>query len=416
MNRNTTFSKPRLLIILNRFVIGGQSVDTLPLAWYLQQSFELLIVYGEKEPDEAEPLFLLEQYPGLTLRKIPTLRRSINPITDLTAFFQLLKLLRTFKPHIVHTHGAKSGFLGRLAAWWAKVPVIVHSFHGHLFHSYFSPPFSNLLIAIERGLAKITTAFVTLSPSQWNDLVNRFKIMPAAKAKIIPLGFSVARPATDELARSAFRNKYGLSAQHVAIGIVGRIVPVKNHSLFAKIVKMILDKCTGIRPAFFVIGDGELKSTLQEQLTSLGLSFSNDKFSENTPVVFTSWLSNINEVMSGLDIVVLTSLNEGTPLSVIEAQAYGKPVVATNVGGVKDTMVNNTTGFYVNKEDKQAFTNKLLLLIQDEALRKAMGAAGREFVIGQFSRENEIGATTDFYFSLLGFQKQQPTPGPGNTV
>ena len=126
---------PRLIIILNRFVIGGQAVDTIPLAWHLSNDFDILILYGEKEKDEVEPQFLLEQYPGLRLKKIKTLQRSINPFYDVVAFFSVLRTIINFKANIVHTHGAKSGFIGRLAAFMAGVPVIIHTFHGHFFHS-----------------------------------------------------------------------------------------------------------------------------------------------------------------------------------------------------------------------------------------------------------------------------------------
>ena len=181
--------KPRLLIILNRFVIGGQAVDTIPLAWYLKDVFDILIIYGEKEIDEIEPTFLLEKYKGLQLKKIRHLRRSINPLTDLIAFFRVLGAINTFRADIVHTHGAKSGFIGRLSAWLSGVPVIIHTFHGHFFHSYFSKAVSRSIAIVERAVGKITTSAIALSTNQKNELVEVYKILPASKINIVPLGF-----------------------------------------------------------------------------------------------------------------------------------------------------------------------------------------------------------------------------------
>lgn len=191
MALNSSTSKPRLLIILNRFVIGGQAVDTIPLAWHLQKDFEIRILYGEKEKDEVEPGFLLKKYPGLHLKKIRFMRRSINPFIDVLAFFSVLGSIIGFKAHIVHTHGAKSGFTGRLAAWLCRVPVIIHTFHGHLFHSYFSSTVSSFISFTERATARITTAAIALSEAQKTELAKEFRIMPAKKLKINPTRFCI---------------------------------------------------------------------------------------------------------------------------------------------------------------------------------------------------------------------------------
>ena len=400
-NKRIVLSSPRLLIILNRFVIGGQAVDTLPLAFFLKEDFDILIIYGEKEEDEMEATFLLDQYPGLRMQKIKWLKRSINPFVDVVAFFQILWTMVRFRPEIVHTHGAKSGLFGRLAAYLCSTPVIVHTFHGHLFHSYFSSKISSLIKALERSLSKITSGFIVLSPSQLVDLVNVFNILPLDKCRIIPLGMQLAPVGEEAENRSLFRKQYGLGDKELAIGIVGRIVPVKNHHFFIQAVQKLLKVNAGKPPAFFIIGDGELKGQVEHQLNVLSIPFSQDMITLEKRVVFTSWLSDIKQVMNGLDIIALTSLNEGTPLSIIEAQAYSKPVVATNVGGVKDTMVNNETGFYVDKSDLDGFCIKMQLLINDADLRNKMGIAGRNFVEQKFSKTREVELTKDFYISLL---------------
>lgn len=399
--RKKIAGKPRLLILLNRFVIGGQAADTIPLAWYLKNNFDVLILYGEKEKDEVEPLFLLERYPGILLKKIKYLKRTINPFIDVLAFFHILSVIVNFNASIVHTHGAKPGFLGRVAAWVSGVPVIIHTFHGHFFHSYFSKPVSGFIALIERAVAKITTRAIALSASQKHELVNQYKILPASKIAVIPLGFAFDEYKNPLAYREDFRKKYNLKQNDVATGIVGRIVHVKNHSFFVKIIDQILSAYKTNPPGFFIIGDGNLRPQVEDELRQTNISFSNNAISLQTRVVFTSWLTNICEVMNGLDIVVLTSLNEGTPLSIIEAQFFKKPLVSTDAGGVKDSMQDGITGFLIEKNDITSFCKKLSMLIDNKELRDTMGEAGNKFVSDKFSKHEEVMAIKNLYFSLL---------------
>lgn len=392
---------PRLLIILNRFVIGGQAVDTIPLAWYLKSDFNILIIYGEKEADEIEPLFLIKKYPGLKFKKIKCLRRTINPFVDILAFFSILFAIITFKADIVHTHGAKSGFIGRITACLAGVPVIVHTFHGHFFHSYFSKTISNLIVLTERLIGKITTCAVALSNIQKDELVQKYKVFPSAKIKIIKLGFAFKQENHGDTLRSSFRKKYGLQNTDVAVGIIGRIVPVKNHSFFVKVIKEVTTDIGSNQPAFFIVGDGDLRKQVELELQQQNIAFNNHSVTSGNRVVFTSWLTDIYKVMNGLDIVVLTSLNEGTPLSIIEAQFFKRPVVATNVGGVKDTMIDGKTGFLVTNNDITTFTKNLRLLIENKELRKQMGEQGFVFASTRFSKQKEVEETKKFYLHLL---------------
>lgn len=393
--------KPRLLIILNRFVIGGPAVDTIPLAWHLKKDFEIIILYGEKETDEVEPEFLLKKYPGLQLKKIKSLRRTFNPFLDINAFLHVLVILSKFKPHIVHTHGAKSGFTGRLAAWISRTPVIIHTYHGHFFHSYFSKKVSALVALAERIIGKITTRSIALSEVQKNELVSEFKILPASKVAVIELGFDFNENIDFDAKRVAFRSKYNLQSTDIAIAIVGRIVPVKNHSFFVRAISEMLTFNKENPPAFFIIGDGELRKQIEKELNDANIPFSDNAINGETRVVFTSWLTDIYEVMNGLDIVALTSLNEGTPLSIIEAQFFKKPVVCTNVGGVADCMQDTITGFLSEKNDIITFTEKLQFLIDNKDLRVEMGKAGNQFVSEKFSKQKEIELTKNLYFSLL---------------
>lgn len=399
--------KPRLLIILNRFVIGGQAVDTIPLAYYLNDIFDILILYGEKEKDELEPDYLLKKYPQLRLKKINQLRRSINPFIDLIAFFKLLSIILSFRPHIVHTHGAKSGFLGRIAAFLCRVPVIVHTFHGHFFHSYFSNVVSRMIAFAERRLSNITTAVVALSNTQKEELTNIFKVIKPEKVKIISLGFDIVDSEDPTLHRHQFRSKYSLPNNIIAIGIVGRIVPVKNHPMFLRVIQKLLNEDPNIPASFFIIGDGEIKNELMQMLQSMNIAYSDTAYSTQTKVVFTSWITNIEEIMNGLDLIALTSLNEGTPLTLIEAQFYQKPIVCTNVGGVKDTIAENVTGYLVESNDVDLFSEKIKELVYNNELRQTMGEAGKDLVIERFSKKQEVLITKEFYFALLNQKNMQ---------
>ena len=394
--------KPRLLIILNRFVIGGQAVDTIPLIWHLQNHFHILILFGEKEKDELEPDFLLEKYPGLSLIKIKYLCRSINPFNDFFAFIHVYKAIKNFKADIVHTHGAKSGFIGRLASWLCRVPVIIHTFHGHFFHSYFSKSMSGFIAGVERTVGKITTAAIALSNAQKEELAGKYKILPADKIQVIPLGFAFDQDNDADRLRQDFRSRFGLQPNDVAVGIVGRIVAVKNHTFFVKVISKILTENVGSNTAFFIVGDGDLRKQVEDDLQKHNIAYNNSGVTGTVRVVFTSWITDMYSVMNGLDIVALTSLNEGTPLSVIEAQFFKKPVISTDAGGVKDTMLHGISGYITGTRDVEDFTEKLLRLISDSELRMQMGKAGFEFASKKFSKKEEIRATKDFYCSQLG--------------
>lgn len=392
--------KPNVIIVLNRLVIGGQAVDTIPLAYYLQNYFNVLILYGEKEADEIEASFLLEQYPNLQVKKIKQLRRTINPITDLIAFFSIVQQIKRHKASIVHTHGSKSGLLGRLAAWLLSVPVIVHTFHGHLFHSYFNSVGNFFIKNIERVLAKISTHIIALSEEQFKEITQTYSIAAANKVTIIPLGVDEKTlQSSVKENREKFRTKFNLSSTDIAIGIVGRVVPIKNHFLFLEIIKQIL-ATNNINAYFFIVGDGATTKELMQYLTNSGIAYAN-KLADGSKIIFTSWIDDMTSVYHGLDIVLLTSFNEGTPLSIIEAQFCGKPVIASNVGGVKDTFANGKSGYLIDGFKVENYAEKLQLLIDDSELRNNMGNAAISFATNTFNKQNEVLAFKKLYLQKL---------------
>ena len=250
-------------------------------------------------------------------------------------------------------------------------------------------------------MGKITTAAVALSNAQKEELAHKYNILPAAKIIVIPLGFAFDQENNAGVLRNTFRNKFGLQNEHVATGIVGRIVPVKNHLFFIKVIEKILGTAGMGNAVFFIVGDGDLKQQVELELKKRNIGYNNSGISNNNKVVFTSWVTDMYEVMNGLDIVALTSLNEGTPLSVIEAQFFKKPVVSTDAGGVRDTMQDGISGFVSATNDEDDFKENLVKLIQDAQLRKDMGEAGFDFASTRFSKTEEVNATRSLYFSLL---------------
>ena len=394
--------KKKVLVILNRLVIGGQALDTVPLLYHLQGGFDILILYGCKEKDEEEATFLLETFNNLPLKPITSFKRSFNPYFDITTFFSIVRTMRRFKPDVVHTHGLKSGLLGRIAAHISGVPCIIHTFHGHHFHSYFNKFISYCLIFSERILAKITTKIIAISNGQAEELATKYKIAPRKKIAVIPLGIDEKLFTADGAnKRHLFRDKYHIAPQDVAVGIIGRIVPIKNYSLFVKIVAGILLKIPH-NVKFFVIGDGADKVIVQEEFNKLGIGWHDDgDFESPAPVIFTSWLPEVARALHGMDIIMLTSHNEGTPMSLIEAQFCNKPVVATDVGGVRDTFLDGETGFLVPRGNVEAFIAKLATLINNEGLRKIMGDKAAIFASQNFSKLNEINSFSMLYQTCI---------------
>jgi glycosyltransferase involved in cell wall biosynthesis len=388
--------------------VGGISNDIIPLAYYLQHEFDILVLHGEKEEDESNADFLLKRYPGLQFRKVRRFKKKINPFADLLAYFQIKQEIKNFNPEIVHTHGAKSGFIGRIAAHRSKVPSIIHTFHGHHFHSYYNRFISSGLIKIEKLLSGITTVIIAISSSQKKEFIEIYKIAPAEKVKTIALGIKPKKIGIDpDIQRYIFRKKYCLEDDVVVIGVAGRIVPVKNLELFVQAAKDLISTSTK-KLCFFIIGDGTLKKQIQQQCIALNIQYV-EKAGAKSGIIFTSWIEDIMPAMHAMDIVALTSNNEGTPMSLIEAQFCGKPVVATNVGGVKDVVLHNETGFLVSAGDAIALVERLKLLIENNELRKEMGKKAAAFAALNFSKQSEVENYRQLYKNLLTQREIQYT-------
>jgi glycosyltransferase involved in cell wall biosynthesis len=402
---------PRVLRIINRFNLGGPTHNAAYLTRYLPDEFETLLVGGSQEATEEGSHHILDAV-GVKPMILPELQREVAPWRDRGAYRSIKAIIKDFKPDIVHTHAAKAGAVGRLAASELGVKAIVHTFHGHVFHSYFGPVRTAMYKQIERFLAGRSSRIIAISERQKQELVEEHRICKAEKVSVIPLGFDLSRfQAEQERKRAFFRTFYGLADNEVAVGIIGRLVPIKNHDLFLEAIKAVSSN-TGVKVRAFIVGDGEERERLLQRTAELGLStvlgapFSATAALPVQPppaatVTFTSWIKEVDIVNAGLDVVMLTSLNEGTPVSLIEAQAANKPIVSTRVGGIENVVQPGVTAFLRDPEDRKGMTEDLARLVADEDLRRRMGAQGWELVRERFHYTRLVNDMAHLYRSLL---------------
>lgn len=389
---------PKVLRIINRFNLGGITYNVSYLSKFLPSEYETLLIGGPEEDGEESSLYITKKL-GLNPTVIPELKRELSFKNDRAAYRKIKQIIKEFKPDIVHTHASKAGAIGRLAAINCRVPVIVHTFHGHVFHSYFGKLKTWIFKMIERYLAKRTTAIVAISNIQKKELTEQFHICSPEQTRVINLGFDLERFTTDqEVKRKTFRDKYNIGNDELAIGIIGRLVPIKNHGLFIDAIEYAASK-TSRKIRAFIIGDGEEKRKLMRYVESKNL-FYTEKEGDKKQFTFTSWITEVDVALAGLDLVALTSLNEGTPVSLIEAQAAGKFIVTTNVGGVAD-ILHPYSGFLCNIEEPMQFCEKLLEAVNNFEQLHKNADSGRSEVIERYSYKRLVSDMDQLYRHLL---------------
>tara|TARA_B110000211_G_scaffold215197_1_gene257218 strand:+ start:1063 stop:2247 length:1185 start_codon:yes stop_codon:yes gene_type:complete len=392
---------PKVLRIINRFNIGGPTYNAAYLTKYLPNEYETLLIGGDKEESEDSSQHILDDL-GITPTIIPEMQRAIKFGNDYSAYKKIKQIITEFKPDIVHTHASKAGTLGRMAAFSCKVPAVVHTFHGHVFHSYFNKAKTTVFKRIERKLAEKSTAIVAISDIQKQELGEIHKIAPLDKIEVIPLGFDLGRFQENlDLKRIQFRREYQIEDDEIAIGIIGRLVPIKNHDLFLRALKSVLDRTTK-KVRAFIVGDGESRDQIIALAKELGIDFCQSTIQQRkTPLTLTSWIKNIDIVNAGVDIIALSSLNEGTPVSLIEAQAANNPIVSTNVGGIENVVLQNKTGLLSAVDDVETYANNLLELIENDSLRDEMKIEGWNHVRNKFSHTRLVSDMDKLYNKLL---------------
>ncbi len=345
--KNTASSSIRVLRVLSRMNYGGPSRHVINLTACLQKyGYETRLLVGIPESAEGSMLELAHGC-GVDPAIVARLDRPVMPLSDFAAFQQIVREIRSFQPHIVHTHTTKAGILGRLAAVLCGVPAIFHTYHGFIFSGYFSQPVSQLIVGIERFLAGITDRLITLTPSLACELSQRLGLNGSRKIETVSLGLNLKKNLEVSRRSTGWRKSLNLSDKHLLMGIVARLVPVKNHRLLLNALADLAAAMPDLHLA--IIGGGELEAGLRQQAIDSGIA---DR------VHFCGLISEIEEVYADLDLLVLSSKNEGTPVVVIEALASGCPVAATDVGGVAELLDGGEYGTLLPAEP-EAFTASL---------------------------------------------------------
>jgi glycosyltransferase involved in cell wall biosynthesis len=372
----------KVVRIIARLNIGGPARHVLLLDDALTRAgYDTLLVHGSVGPEEGSFEGLAERS-GLRTRKIAPLGRDVRVLGDLSAFVQLLQVIFRESPDIIHTHTAKAGTLGRIAAALYNITrrrdrrcVIVHTFHGHVLTGYFSEPASRIVRFAERLLARITDCVIAISPSQQRDLVERFNVAAASQTAIIPLGLDLG-PLLTERPTSEAKRSLGLEEQHFVIGYVGRFVPIKNLEGLVRAFAVVSRHIP--HGVLLLAGDGPTRPQLEALGVQLGIA---------ERIKFVGWNQDLARLYGAIDVCCLTSLNEGTPVALIEAMAARKAVVATSVGGVVDLVEDGRTGILVPPKNVDALAAAIVRLARDPALCQRLGAAARAAVVDTFSIE-----------------------------
>lgn len=390
MARRNVEDRIKILRIIGRLNVGGPAIHVVNLTAGLDPNrYHSLLVTGSENEAEGSMLdFALSH--GVKPTVIPEIVTAFSLAPrDGKALWKLYSLMRKERPHIVHTHTAKAGFLGRLAARLSGVPVVVHTFHGHVLHGYYGPVKNQVLRRVEQSLAWATDRLVTVSEQVKADLAG-YGIAKADKISVIPLGFDLGPFLNAHAHQSEFRRELGFTDQHKLIGIVGRIFPIKNHALFLDAAKHIAARESSAR--FVIVGDGVLRPALENQARELGIG---DR------VLFTGWRSDLPRICADLNVLVVSSDNEGTPVSAIEAMTAGCPVVATRVGGLPDLIDDHKTGRLVPPRDADALASAVLDLLQSPHTARELGRNAQEFVRQRFTVRRLLSDMDHLYTELL---------------
>lgn len=382
--------KFRVLRVIGRLNVGGPSIHVVNLSAGLDPNrFEQLLVIGRESPAEGSMLdYALSR--GIGPHRISEIVTSFNLTPrDAKALARLWSLMRRYRPHIVHTHTAKAGLLGRLAARLAGVPIVVHTFHGHVLHGYYGPVRNWALRRMERSLASLSDRLVTVSEQVKRDLIG-YGVARAKKITVIPLGLDLEPFLDARRRRGEFRREMGFTADARLIGIVGRIFPIKNHALFIESAARIAAVERAAR--FVVVGDGTLRPALEDQARRLGIA---------ERISFTGWRTDLPRIYADLDVLVVSSNNEGTPLSAIEAMATSCPVVATRVGGIPDIITDEVTGRLVLPGEAEGIAGAVLDLLADREKGSFIGSNAMIAARQRFDVKRLIKDVDGLYRELL---------------
>ena len=383
--------------VITRLNIGGPARQAIGLTIALEPAgFRTTLFHGQLGPGEGDMAGTLD-HAGRAIF-VPHLRRPVSPLADLRTFLQLYRAFQQLRPRIVHTHMAKAGLIGRLAATafnWTRGRAprtrVVHTYHGHVLDGYFSPLVSRVFITLERLLARRSDRLIAISPAIRRELVDQYRIATSDRYRVIPLGFDLSELATigDEQ-RAAARTRLAIDPAVPVVATVGRLTAIKQPQLFLDTIARVAR--THPTLVALVAGDGDLRQDAEAHARALGIS---DR------VRWLGWRRDLATIYGATDVFLLTSRNEGTPVALIEAMAAAVPGVSTDVGGVKDVIDSSSVGVLAPAGDGDALAAGVGHLLADTARRREMGARARSNVVGRYSSERLTADIVALYNELL---------------
>ncbi len=348
--------------IIDRLNVGGPAIHASVTTRGLdKERFGTLLIHGAVEPGEADMGDLIDDK-VIDRVILPKLGRELRPLSDLKTLAQLVALMLRLKPDVVHTHKAKAGALGRMAALIARVPVRIHTFHGHVFSGYFGAQKTQAFLAIERMLARTTTKLVALSDGLVDELADVYRIAPRDKFAVVPLGLPLGPFVAARRRSGAIRQKLAIGDETRLIGIIGRMVPVKDHATFIAAAIDLAARHNDV--AFVFIGGGEREAEARQAAAPLG-----------PRAHFLGWQRDLAPLYADLDVVALSSVNEGTPVTLIEAMAAAIPVASTAVGGVDDLLEKGARGELAPARDPVALSAAIERALTPAAKARAISQA-----------------------------------------
>jgi glycosyltransferase involved in cell wall biosynthesis len=378
----------RIVRLFSRLNIGGPSVHVILLTAGLSaRGYRTRLVVGQEQAQEGNLLDLAAER-GVLCERLDALGREIRVISDIRALYGLYRIIREFRPSVVHTHAAKAGLLGRVAARLAGVPVVVHTYHGHVLRGYFGPAKTAFFRALEALLAPVSDALIAVSEAVKQDLVS-LSVARADHIRVVPLGLDLER-FTHDLPRGGLRGALAFAPEAPLVGMVGRLVPIKDVPTFLRAARLVHAARPAVR--FALVGDGEEREALEDLCTQLGLS---------PLVTFQGWRRDMEAVYGDLDVVVNSSRNEGTPVALIEALASARAVVATRVGGTPDLLAEGEYGRLVPAEDPEALAAAILGVLDEPEVAHQRALRGRTHVLARHGAGRLVDDIDRLYRELL---------------
>lgn len=390
--------KITVMHVITRFDKGGSAQNTyLSVLGLKRNHFHTVLVSGrtlESEMKSEETGALNEdiqilQSENIEFIQCPSLVRKVSLIKDIRALIYIVRIIRKHKPQIVHTHTSKAGLLGRLAAKLCRVPIILHTPHGHVFFGYFGPIQSRLFIFLEKWASLITDKIVTLTDREKRDHI-MLKVAKEDKFSVIFSGVDLRKFKEISLPRKQeLKQKLGIPERSFIVGTVGRLVPVKGHEYFIEAAQYILLEHPDTY--FIIVGDGPLKEDLEMKAQNFGIG---------NNILFLGWREDIDVILSLFDIFVLSSLNEGMGRVLVEAMALGKPIVASDVGGIPDLVIHNKNGLLVRPKKSKELADSIQILMENEKKREELGNEGK-IIASKYSSDNMVTQIICLYHELL---------------